>query len=366
MAYKFRAIEEDKKNINRETKKTAEANNIFGAVEFINPNMNKAETIEIEKLPKIEVSKIKGREKNEFSDVGIVTLKQSIKNIGLINPISLRKNKNDYTIISGHRRFRAYKEILNDLKIEKQEAENNNQSLDSINSEIEKYSFIPAIVYEIVSDKSDLLGTDPKYITEAQEEEIYKASNLENRQISKQDLTKHIMYFYNMINNSPEFKNNLLSEMNKGAKRNATKLNLPKAVAKLITEDLGFSVAPSYIWQIITLIESKEKYPEYYKKAMKRIDAGDKVKTVYNDFVMAAEIYKTPTDDKRMKEEIITRLEKSDESVLDIYNEFFNIKNTGKERNHKKVSKSEVIEILQRVSSKRITLQKAIEMIQKL
>nr|MBQ4458678.1 ParB N-terminal domain-containing protein [Clostridia bacterium] len=328
--------------------------------------MNKAETIEIEKLPKIEVSKIKGREKNEFSDVGIVTLKQSIKNIGLINPISLRKNKNDYTIISGHRRFRAYKEILNDLKIEKQEAENNNQSLDSINSEIEKYSFIPAIVYEIVSDKSDLLGTDPKYITEAQEEEIYKASNLENRQISKQDLTKHIMYFYNMINNSPEFKNNLLSEMNKGAKRNATKLNLPKAVAKLITEDLGFSVAPSYIWQIITLIESKEKYPEYYKKAMKRIDAGDKVKTVYNDFVMAAEIYKTPTDDKRMKEEIITRLEKSDESVLDIYNEFFNIKNTGKERNHKKVSKSEVIEILQRVSSKRITLQKAIEMIQKL
>lgn len=327
MAYKFKAVERDKENLNMKNSKTASANLAYGAT--IIPDFNPSKAIEemMDSIVKINISQIKPRSVNEFASISNQTLKKSILSIGLINPIIVRKSDNDkYIIISGHRRYSAYKELLADARIEKASLEKEGKNVLEADKKISSYSEIPCIVFTMVEQDSELLGTSPKYITALQEEEMYKAANLENRQISKKDLAKHIMYFYNMINDDPEYKKKLLEQNNAGAKRNATKLNIPKVLSTIITKDLGFSVASSYIWQLVTLIEGEYDYPRYHKIAMKRIEDGEKVKTVFNDFKMASEIHNSSKIDDVEKAEYETRIEKGNEKIIDIYNEANNIK----------------------------------------
>lgn len=331
MAYKFKAVERDKENLNMKNSKTASANLAYGGT--IIPDFNPGKAIEemMDSIVKINISQIKPRSVNEFASISSQTLKKSILNIGLINPIIVRKSDNDkYIIISGHRRFSAYKELLADARIEKASLEKEGKNVLDVDKKISSYSEIPCIVFTMVEQDSELLGTNPKYITALQEEEMYKASNLENRQISKKDLAKHIMYFYNMINDDPEYKKKLLEQNNAGAKRNATKLNIPKVLSTIITRDLGFSVAPSYIWQLVTLIEGEYDYPRYHKIAMKRIEDGEKVKSVFNDFKMACEIHNSNQLDDVEKAEYEARIEKGNEKIINIYNEANNIKTSEK------------------------------------
>ena len=93
----------------------------------------------------------------------LVSLKRSIKSLGLFTPILVRKSDSGkYVIISGHRRFRAFKEIVADYKVIRTELENRGEDTGEVEKEIEKYSSIPAIVFTVVDDNSELLGTDPK------------------------------------------------------------------------------------------------------------------------------------------------------------------------------------------------------------
>mgnify|MGYP004571088025 FL=1 len=365
MAYKFKAIEQDKEKLNMKNSKNVQANSAYGSsiIPEFNPGKAIDDMIASDNIQKINLSKIKQRNINDFAVISNQTLKKSILKIGLINPIIVRKSDNDkYVIISGHRRFNAFKDIVADAKIEKASLEKAGKSALNAEKIITKYSELPCIVFTMVDSDSELLGTNPKYITAEQEEEMYKAANLENRQISRGDLTTHIMYFYNMIKEDTNYKQQLLAENNKGAKRNATKLNIPKTLSTIITKDLGFSVAPSYIWQLVTLIESEDLYPKYHKKAMERIGNGEKVKTVFNDFKMACEIHNDNTLDEIEKHEYEIRIEKGSEKIIDIYNEAKNIKQV--EVKTKRIEK-EVADyfeaLLIDIKNKKITPDKAIE-----
>lgn len=362
MAYKFKAIEQDKEKLNMKNSKTASANLAYGAT--VIPSFSPEKAIEemLNNVVQINISQIKPRSVNDFATISNHTLKKSILKIGIINPIIVRKSDNDkYIIISGHRRFSAFKEIVAEAEIEKVTLQKEGKIAIEAEEVINKYSKIPCLVFTMVDKDSDLLGTNPKYITSEQEEEMYKAANLENRQISRSDLTKHIMYFYNMIKDDSEFKKSLLEQNNKGAKRNATKLNVPKTLSTIITKDLGFSVAPSYIWQLVTLIEGEYDYPKYHKIALQRIDNGEKVKTVFNDFKMACEIHNDNQLDEVEKNEYETRIEMGNENIVDVYNEAYNIRTQRRTKNKQNTEKY-FRELLENIKNNKIDINKAIEM----
>lgn len=326
---KFNALEKDRESLNNGRSKRNEAANLaFIGDELAewNPNKTVQTIIEGGGIEKISLDNIKPRSVNDFKNISNETLKKSIIKLGLINPVVVRKSDNGkYIIISGHRRFETYKEILSDLKIKKIDYQKKNADTSKLDKLIEQFLTIPAIVFTVVDKDSELLGTDSKYITKEQEEEMYEAANLENRQISKEDLTKHIMYFYNMIKNDPSYKQHLLEENNENAERKATKLNIPKAIANIITNDLGFNVSSSSVWRLVSIIERESEYPKYYKIAMRRIDDGEPIGPVFKDFEMAIKIHNGEFE-KEEKQEYHDRLEKGDEKVVDVYNEAFNIK----------------------------------------
>lgn len=353
---KFNAIEHDKDTLDfKNSEKTINANSAYGGstIPDFNPSQTIQSVIEQGGIKQILLEDIKPRSANEFSSISNKTLSKSILEIGLINPIIVRKVDNKYVIISGHRRFEAYKSIKEDLEVKKL------KDSQSVPDELlNRFKTIPAIIFEVIDSQSELLGSDPKYITKEQEEKMYEASNLETRQIGTNDLVKHIDYFYNLINNDSEYKKELLNKINETATRKATKLNMPKAVSIVITDELGFNVSPVYIWRLIAIKEGSNDYPKYQKIALKRIENGEKVNTVYDDFDMARKIYNDENIEKIVKDEYKTRIEKGTESIKDIYNEAYNIKT----RKHKKKENVEkyVLNLLKEIKNGNISIDEAI------
>lgn len=369
MAYKFKAIERDKESLDMKTNKISEPNLQFGGstIPEFNPTKAIEDMMSSGNISQINLEQIKPRSINDFKMISNLTLKKSILDIGLINPIIVRKSDNDkYIIISGHRRFNAYKDILADLKIEKASLEKEGISINEVENKIDRFSKIPCIVFTVVEEQSDLYGTDSKYITLEQEEKMYKASNLENRQISRDDLIKHIMYFYNMINDDSNYKKQLLDRANEGGKRKATKLNVPKAIANILTTDLGFNVAPSYIWSYLTIVECKDSYPKLNKVLMDRLNNNEKVKTVFNDYKMAIGIYENDKLDSEEKREYITRIEKG-QNIKSVYDEANNIKGGVEieiDKNNLLISKFE--SILIDIKNNKLTIEEAMAELNKL
>ena len=364
---KFNAIERDKETLYSNNSKISKSNAAFGTLsvnEIMSVAMTDNSLIEL-----IDIDLIKPRSTNDFSKASVETLKESIKELGMFFPILVRTSDNGkYTIISGHRRFQAYKEILTDYKIEKAEKEKTGQDASDLEEKIKQFSKIKASVFTVVEKGSELLGTSPKYITKEQEEEIYIASNAESRGNNLEGKSGFVVveYFYNMISKNSELKARLLEERNRNAKRKATKLNMPDVIAKFITNDLGYPIAPSYVWQVIDLIESQDEYPKYHKVVMDRIAKGEKVKRAYKDYEMAVKIHNASYEDDEIRKEYATRIEKGNENIEDIYNEFFNIKKEKKSHEQQRVSKKEVVKILKEVISGRITAQQALRQIENL
>jgi ParB family transcriptional regulator, chromosome partitioning protein len=74
-------------------------------------NANKKDSLEIE-IEKIDLNPYQPRE--EFTDSEINELKESIKNYGLLNPITVKssvENKDRYILVAGERRLRACKSL---------------------------------------------------------------------------------------------------------------------------------------------------------------------------------------------------------------------------------------------------------------
>ena len=372
MAYdfkkKFNAIEKDKQTLVTNTNKIQKSNAAFGTMnidEIVSSSILNNNT----EVEWIDIDLIKPRNINDFESNSVESLKESIKELGMFFPVLVRTSDNGkYILISGHRRIKAIKEIIADLKIDKAEKEKNGINDSEIDERIRKFSKVKATVFVVVEKGSELLGTDPKYITKEQEESIYIASNAESRGNVLEGKSGFIVveYFYNLINKNGNLKTRLLEERNRNAKRKATKLNMPDVISKFITNDLGYSIAPSYVWQVIDLIESQDEYPKYHKIVIDRIAKGEKVNKVYRDYKMAVKIHNASFEDDEIRKEYATRIEKGSEKIEEIYNELFNIKKEPRSHKLQKVSKTEVVRILKDIINGKISAQQALNQIENL
>ena len=99
---------------------------------------------------------------------------------------------------------------------------------------------------------------------------------------------------------------------------------------------------------------------------MQRISKGEKVKKVYKDYEMAVKIHNASFENDDIKGEYITRLEKGNEKVVDIYNELFNIKPEKKTHEKKMISKAEVEKIVKAVKNNSMSIDEAIRLIQEM
>lgn len=351
MAYQFKGITSDKANLDhKHSNKIQSPNFQFGSDVIGDPNKAVEKAIEEHGISHIEVSSIINRSENNFETISVITLKKSIRQVGLLSPILVWETSDGkYMLIAGHRRVTAYREILNDLRKE-----------NASEVEIKKYKTIPAIVFDLVDDTDSRLGTDSKYITKQTEKLMYESSNLEVRQISRTDLSKHILYFYNMIQEDTKYKDELLRRRNAGKQRFATKLNMPDTISEILTKDLGFTVSSIYVWRYVNLYESRDKYPAYYKIAERRIDAGEKLQRVYDDFFKAVEVKEAPIEDKNIKKEYLNRIESEQEPVASVYNECFNLKPEIK----KALKKQDFINLLKDIKKGTKTIDEVLKMLE--
>lgn len=148
----------------------------------------------------IELDKIKERDINEFKLVNIPQLAESIKSYGLIDPISVVHevgNPDLYTIVSGHRRFEAFKLLNNSFPNE------------------DEYKKIPAAVYELTNDPNELAQGLP-YIDSIAEESMYLEANLQSRQLTYGEVAHQIRKIVKKLENPDYFNRlNLIVQENK-------------------------------------------------------------------------------------------------------------------------------------------------------
>ena len=80
--------------------------------ETLSPNNIQIEENDLNKVIEIDINKVqpdKSQPRKYFNDDTLEELALSIKNVGIISPIIVKKKGNFYEIISGERRFRAAK-----------------------------------------------------------------------------------------------------------------------------------------------------------------------------------------------------------------------------------------------------------------
>ena len=171
------------------------------------------------KVESIPYEKLRRRDINEFSETAdISTLAESIRLYGLINPLSVvhHPDTDEYVISAGHRRYEAITR-LRDLY-----------------PEDKKYDTVDCAVYEVTDDPFKLKQGLP-YITKEQEEGIYRDSNLENRQLSYEDVAKQIRYIYKRLDDEA-FLNNVVDDLHKqGLKFKETKQDKVKIIINILS-----------------------------------------------------------------------------------------------------------------------------------
>lgn len=223
----------------------------------------------------IPYEKIKPREINEFSDTGdINSLAESIKLYGLINPLSVVHHEDEdiYVISAGHRRFKAIG-IL--------------RSEDPLS---EKYNNVDCAVYEVTDDEFKLAQGLP-YITKEQEEGIYRDSNLENRQLSYEDVAKQIRYIIGRFDDPSYFNRIRDNLLEKGISIHPTHSDKAKVVVSVLSSQKYSGWSKEIIRQYLTIRDSGRedlldrieneglKVSAAYKIAMKEANKSRKRKT---------------------------------------------------------------------------------------
>ena len=211
-----------------EKEKKSNKTSVEAALMFSGTELNFLESPDVPELL-IPIDEVVERKVNEFADVPVDTLKVSIESVGLINPITVVKKKNDkkYTISAGHRRYKAICELHREYP------------------EDERFETILARTFE-VTDDPELLKQGGKYITEQQESIIYTDSNLQNRQLSYADALSHIDHIIEQIDTLVEEKEKALEIMhryrkNAGIESKREKgINRAEFVAYILSNDLGY------------------------------------------------------------------------------------------------------------------------------
>ena len=165
----------------------------------------------------IPIEKLRAREINEFSEVDISTLAESIRLYGLINPLSVVHHEGDdfYIVSAGHRRLKAL------------------QTLHEEYPEDKAYQEIDCAVYEVTEDSFKLAQGLP-YITPEQEEGIYRDSNLENRQLSYEDVAKQIRVILNKFDDPEYLKRIREHALKSGIKTRESDTNKVKLIESVL------------------------------------------------------------------------------------------------------------------------------------
>lgn len=171
-------------------------------------------SVNTDDIKEIEIDKIIENELNKFSmnddDIEFTILKESIKRTGVLQPVILKRNENDtYTIIAGHRRVRASKEVGKNT--------------------------IPAVVknYDDDNDIFDLIET-----------------NLSARKLTEEDILSSIEILENILNNSDieitgkksEYIGKMLNMSGKQVDRyRAVNKLIPELKEKVVNKEIGVS-----------------------------------------------------------------------------------------------------------------------------
>ncbi|WP_317367397.1 ParB N-terminal domain-containing protein [uncultured Tyzzerella sp.] len=105
---KIKEKEEEQKFLEEQTKKDIEVKLAFNIEEnnIINNDVLEDKAIHFNKIVEFEDNPFK-----KYTDEDLEELKESIKDNGLLNPIILWKTEDKYTILSGHNRFLALKNL---------------------------------------------------------------------------------------------------------------------------------------------------------------------------------------------------------------------------------------------------------------
>ena len=226
----FAAIEKDRAQFGRKKGKTDEVMDTFAK--------GKLSPVGEAKAWLIDLSEIEPRKTNEFHKTNIDSLKDSIRIVGIIHPIALLDNGEDYkegkryTIISGHRRFEALSALHEEEPLNP------------------KFSKVPAQIYT--------------GIPEDIETQLYVDANLESRNISFEDALLHIDYILNNIERNPRFAESLKEKelQERGVvKRNDYRINKAAAISRILTKELGFpGFSNITVWRILKIKEYERNY----------------------------------------------------------------------------------------------------------
>lgn len=137
----------------------------------------------------IPLTQIKERDVNAFELTNIPQLAESISQYGLIDPISVIHKSgtgDEYIIVSGHRRFKAY------------------QTLNEADPENRAYQVIPCCVYELTDNPEELEQGLP-YIDSKQEEEMYLDANLQSRQLKYGEVARNVRHIIDRFEDEDYF-----------------------------------------------------------------------------------------------------------------------------------------------------------------
>lgn len=251
-------------------------------------------------VQKIAIDSIEERKKgNQFnvSETGIDSLAESIKNVGLIDPIQVvseydsELKREQYYVIAGHRRLKAFK------------------LLHSNDPDNEAYCKIPAVVYIITDDKEQQgqIIEDYIYISSETEERIYLDSNLESRQLSYNEVALQIEYIIDKIESEVDFRKKLNETRRANVKDGTTyevkQFDLTNEIIRILSSYnyTGWSknVIRNYLW-----VRTLSKYDADARAYLKRIQGKEclAVKTAYKackEKVSFLQILNSPVKTKR-------------------------------------------------------------------
>lgn len=245
------------------------------------PDLEKETSVPVRSIP---LDKIKEREKNEFSESSTVELENSIYEYSLINPIAVYHedgNDNEFIISSGHRRFKAYKDLHKTYPDD------------------QRFKSIDCRVYVLTDNKSKLLMGFP-FISREQEESIYKESNLLSRQLTYADVARQIRGIITRLDDE-QYKENI----RKLAESQGMKLYSEPDRVKLIISVLSSQNYQG--WKRETIRQYLKIYDSGNKEILDRIesDPNYKVKTAYKELI------EKQKNGRKRKTNKITSLKKS-------------------------------------------------------
>ena len=294
MANNFTALNNLAKMKNNKINDTV--NSVFTGQNKINVQIS---DIKAAKEDFIKINNIKEREVNDFAEVNLATLKESVKNLGLIHPIAvsialedkdlvgtvngdLKKIK--FQIISGHRRFRAIKELHEEYPNEK------------------RFTEVNAKIYYITNEEN--IDISKGYISKEMEEAMYRDANFESRQLVETDVIKHVEYLYEKIKNNDELREKYLAKQNENNTRKVTKLDYSTVLPEILNKELKIKISSKSVKRVLRLIKDNNT------EAVERIKNGEAIRKVYDQVYLNEDDKTEEEDNKVIRKVTLARFEK--------------------------------------------------------